>query len=117
MLDALKKSLSSPRSPWIAAALAVLLFLPVLGAGFMMDDYVHRVAFEPELQPRLRPAWDLFDFQGHDRAEFAENLRRGVFPWWTPPTFRMAFFRPLSGLSHWLDYHFIPDHPAVMHAE
>jgi hypothetical protein len=117
MLDRLKKLLASPRFPWLAAALAVLLLLPVLGVGLMMDDYVHRVTHEGGLQLVPRPDWDLFRFVGPDRAEFALSLDFGAVPWWTPPGYRLAFFRPLAGLSHWADYHYFPDRPEVMHAE
>jgi len=117
MLDRLKKLLASPRLPWIAAALSVVLFLPVLNVGLMMDDYLHRVTFEGGLQVVPRPNWDLFRFVGPDRAEFAKNVDFGAVPWWAPPDFKLAFFRPLAGMSHWFDYHFFPDHPEVMHAE
>ncbi|MEP7126703.1 MAG: hypothetical protein ABJE95_37580 [Byssovorax sp.] len=117
MLDRSKKLLASPRFPWIAAAIAVVLFLPVLNVGLMMDDYVHRATFEGGLAVAPRPDWDLFRFIGPDRAEFALSQARGEIPWWAPPDFKLAFFRPLSGLSHAFDYHYLTDHPAVMHAE
>ncbi len=117
MLDRLKKLLASRRFPWIAAALAVLLFLPVLDVGLMMDDYLHRVSYVGGFQIVPRPNWDLFRFVGPDRAEFAVNLDFGAVPWWAPPDYKIAFFRPLAGISHWFDYHYFPDHPEVMHAE
>ncbi len=117
MLDRSKRLLASPRFPWIAAVIAVLLFLPVLNVGLMMDDYLHRVTYEGGLQLAPRPNWDLFRFVGPDRAEFAVNREFGAVPWWTPQGFKMAFFRPLAGIWAWFDYHYFPDHPAVMHAE
>lgn len=117
MLDRLKKLLAIPRFPWIAAAIAVLLFLPVLDLGLMMDDYLHRVTHEGGLQIVPRPDWDLFRFVGPDRAEFAAQVDFGIVPWWAPADYRIAFFRPLTALSHRVDYHYFPDHPAVMHAE
>ncbi len=117
MLDRLKRLLASPRFPWIAAALAVVLFLPTLDVGLMMDDYLHRVTYEGGFQPVPRPSWDLFRFVGPDRAEFAVHIDFGSVPWWAPPDYKISFFRPLAGLSHWFDYHYFPDHPAVMHAE
>jgi hypothetical protein len=117
MLDRLKKLLASPRFPWIAAAIAVVLFLPVLNVGLMMDDYLHRVTYEGGLQLAPRPNWDLFRFVGPDRAEFAINREFGAVPWWAPSDYKLAFFRPLAGLSAWFDYHYFPDHPGVMHAE
>jgi hypothetical protein len=117
MLDRLKRLLASPRFPWIAAALAMVLFLPVLNVGFMMDDYVHRLMHKDGIQVVPRPDWDMFRFVGPDRAEFALSRDRGEVPWWAPPDFKIAFFRPLAAMSHWLDYHYFPETPAVMHAE
>lgn len=117
MLDRLKKLLANPRFPGIAAALATVLFLPVLDVGLMMDDYLHRVTYEGGLQFAPRPDWDLFRFVGPDRAEFARSRDFGAVPWWAPQDFRLAFFRPLSGISHRIDYRYFPDHPAIMHAE
>ncbi len=117
MLDRLKKLLASQRFPWMAAALAVVLFLPVLNVGLMMDDYVHRIIHDGGVQVVPRPSWDLFRFVGPDRAELALSRDRGDVPWWTPDTFKLAFFRPLAGLWHWADYHYLPGSPGVMHAE
>jgi hypothetical protein len=117
MLDRLKTLLASRRFPWMAAALAVVLFLPVLDVGLMMDDYVHRILHDGGVQVVPRPNWDMFRFVGPDRAEFALSKDRGDVPWWTPSTFKMAFFRPLAGLWHWADYHYLPDNPGIMHAE
>ena len=117
MRDRLKRLLASRRFPWIAAALAVILFLPALDVGLMMDDYIHRVTYEGGLQLVPRPSWDLFRFVGPDRAELSLNFEFGAVPWWTTPGFKLAFFRPVAGVSHWLDYHYFPDHPGVMHAE
>lgn len=117
MLDRLKRLLASPRFPWIAAALAVVLFLPTLDVGLMMDDYLHRVTYEGGFQLVPRPAWDLFNFVSSDPAGFDLNREFGAVPWWAPPGFKLAFFRPLSGLSHWFDYHYFPDSPGVMRAE
>lgn len=75
----MKKLLASPRFPWIAAALAVVLFLPVLNVGLMMDDYLQRITYEGGLQVVPRPNRDLFRFVGPDRAEFARNLDFGAF--------------------------------------
>src|SRR6185369_5071046 len=38
-------------------------------------------------------------------------------PWWSAPDLKLAFCRPLSALSLWLDYRLFPNSPALMHAE
>lgn len=115
----LKRLLASPRAPIAAALLAVLLALPALGGGPMMDDYAHRTAFHPAWQPPGGPRadWDMFRFQDGDAAYLRDNLDRGLWPWWTNPTFRLAFLRPLASLWHALDYRAYPDAYAWMHAE
>jgi hypothetical protein len=40
----------------------------------------------------------------------------GLLPWWTTPDLRIAFFRPLAALTHWLDYRLWPDSAPLMHA-
>jgi len=119
MLAALKRFLASPRAPLIAALLAVALTTPTLGGGFMGDDYTHRVMFLPEMRTisSSQGPWDMFRFLDHDRAQLARNMEQGTWPWWTAPDLRLAFFRPLTSLSHALDYRAWPGHPWLMHAE
>jgi hypothetical protein len=38
-----------------------------------------------------------------------------LLPWWSDPQHLNAFFRPLSSLSHVLDFRLWPDSPALMH--
>ena len=39
----------------------------------------------------------------------------GFPPWWTSADSRVAFFRPLAGLTHWIDFRPWPDRVEVMH--
>jgi hypothetical protein len=41
----------------------------------------------------------------------------GTMPWWSLDQLRISFFRPLSVLTHWLDYQLWPDSGVLMHAQ
>lgn len=103
---------------WICLVSFVLM-IPALGAGFMLDDYPHRLTFWPQFRIPGGPLgdWDLFRFQGPDRSYFRHHLDQGMWPWWTTPNLRLAFFRPLSSLHHALDYRLWPDAAWLMHLE
>ncbi|EYF01935.1 hypothetical protein [Chondromyces apiculatus] len=115
----IRQALASPRTPFVAAVVAVVLMLPALGGGAMNDDHTHKLQFDPEVQldSGMRGDWDLFRFQDRDRANFHRNMDLGLWPWWTSPGFRLAFLRPLASLWHALDYRVYPEAFAWMHAE
>ena len=108
-----------PRAPFVAALVGVVLLLPTLGAGLFADDVTHRLLLSPsfELPGGPRGAWDLFRFVGPDRAAFHRALEMGFWPWWSAPNLRVGFFRPLTALSHALDYGALGGVPWVLHAE
>jgi hypothetical protein len=85
----------------------------------MLDDFPHRMTFLPEFRFPGGPRgdWDLFRFQGSDLAYFEHHREMGLWPWWTTPTLRLAFFRPLSSLHHALDYRLWPSAAWLMHLE
>ncbi len=108
-------ALASRRLPWALAALAALLVTPALGTGLVVDDYVIR-AIEIGAVPvpgTLRP-FDVFRFT--DGSDVRRLMEAGIVPWWTSPGVRLAFFRPLSSASHWLDFQLFPGSPVAMHA-
>jgi hypothetical protein len=109
--------LASPRLIWRLPLLALLLTLPALATGWQFDDYLHRAALTASAdRPSLRPAlMDLFVFMDGDPARTQRRMASGEFPWWTLPEGKVAFWRPLSGLTHWLDYRVWPQQPALMH--
>lgn len=92
------------------------LVLPSLAAGLHTDDRIH--AARVKLQGGLgKGCFDMFTF-ADGTAAFTRGMRDlGIFPWWTPPDYRLAFFRPLSSLSHCVDHRFFAASPWVMHAE
>jgi hypothetical protein len=102
---------------WLAA-LAVILSLPALGLGFQLDDHFLRLALT---RPVIDPEWarapqDVFAFFTGDPT-FTRHVRdEGSVPWWAADGLKLAFWRPLSGLTHGLDFRLWPGSPAAMHA-
>ena len=99
--------------------LALALGLPSLWLGWQLDDYIHRASLiEVEQFPdAVRSWWNLFGFLNGDPAINQGLIEDGALAWWSSPTLRLAFFRPVTGLTHWLDYQLWPNTPALMHLQ
>lgn len=118
MLSKLRALLGHPRMPYVCALVAIVLLLPVLGTGLMMDDHAHQMlVVEGGYPGGPRGTWDLFRFLDDDPAALKEVVDRGMWPWWSVSGFRLAFFRPLASILHTLDYRLWPSAHAWMHAE
>lgn len=107
---------AGPRSIWVAVALAVLLGLPTLAMGPMLDDFVMRVAVDKSFPYPGGPRglWDLYRFaDGGDGVREAIDI--GLYPWWSSPTLKLAFFRPLSSLWIAFDNTVLVDVPWATH--
>ena len=113
--------LSYPKLPVITAFLAVGLTLPALWNGFCFDDYLQRLILlgdNPVSREMPATPWNLFCFHRGDNVVTKRLVYEGAFPWWMDGIrFRAYFFRPVSSLSHWLDYLLWPDSPPLMHAQ
>lgn len=116
--------------PGVFALVAVVIMLPALNAGLGLDDLVQRtIQLKPtQLSPQIRetgfalrsgtlPAVlnDLFGFRG-EREAISRARNYGVLPWWIREDVKAALWRPLTALTHWVDYRLYPDSPALMHA-
>lgn len=104
--------------PLALAVLAGVLALPSLWVGWVADDHFHRLRLVgTDAWPELAKApMDLFVFASGDPNENRRYIDIGLWPWWTLPELRGAFFRPITVFTHWLDYQLWPDRPAIMHA-
>lgn len=111
--------LASPRMILVAAGLAIILTLPSLRVGWVLDDYFHQLMLSrPDLlDGQDRAAGDSFRFMDGDPQRTQRLMDLGVVPWWTWPGIRAAFWRPVTAATHWLDYRLWPDSPARMHAQ
>jgi hypothetical protein len=104
--------------PAIAAALAVVLALPAIGAGWILDDYYHRAVLQGRSRFRdvLGPPQDMFRFFRGDPSITLRAMDVGVYPWWTYPGLKAEFLQPLTVATHLADYSLWPDSPRSMHA-
>ncbi len=114
----LRALLDHPRHLAWAIAAAMLLGLPALGGGFVADDWFHRANLDPAstLLPEGRgPLFEMFNFFPADREFLLRSRDQGMFPWWVDPDIRGGFLRPLSALTHWVDWRLLGEHPVVHH--
>jgi hypothetical protein len=109
----------SRRFPAIVALSAVVLALPALGAGWVLDDYLHRAILLEDTRFRdlLGPPAEMFRFFRGDPVRTGRAMDIGIYPWWTDPTLKAEFLQAITVLTHRLDYILWPDSPALMHAQ
>lgn len=98
-------------------ALSVGLCLPALGIGWLADDHMHRARIlgSETLPPVDDPTLDLFVFMDGVDAHNEQLIDVGILPWWAAPGIRATFLRPLTALTHQLDYALWPGSPWAMH--
>lgn len=86
--------------------------------GFMGDDYLHYALLNADL-PIAKPddlsLFGLFSFINGDPERNRLLMDYSLIPWWTYSELKYAFWRPLSEVSHWLDYQLWPSQPWLMH--
>jgi len=116
--SALVKRLSHPYLPLVVVVLAILLTLPSLWSGLLMDDYHHKLVMDDSDSPLrlLDSPLDMFRFFPGDPERMKQLRDYGFVPWWTDEALKGAFWRPLSSITHWIDYKIWPDLPVLMHA-
>ena len=111
--------LALPKAAWWALAIALVLGLPSLWVGLQIDDYFHwgLVNQRSDVLQSHSPAslYGMFSFLDGDVLRVKQLMELGLLPWWTNPQVEYAFWRPLTELTHAIDYLFWPKLPAVMH--
>jgi hypothetical protein len=110
--------LESRYLPAAAMVLSVVLALPALGVGWVIDDYYHRTILleKSRLRDLLPPPSEMFRFFRGDPDRTGRIMDIGLFPWWTDPNLKAEFLQAVTVLTHRLDYALWPDSPALMHA-
>jgi hypothetical protein len=131
-LSFFQRGLEYPRLPVMLALGAVLVMLPALKLGLVMDDLLQRVIALPpdQVPPRIHDLGFPLNsgscstvvrdyFFGFYRDPQCGALARnyGLLPWWTPDSLSIGLWRPVTAFTHWLDYRLYPDSPALMHAQ
>jgi hypothetical protein len=111
-----RQLLSIGRLPWALALMAVLLVLPALKGGLCADDYFHRVVLldRGPVGAATEPIADLFAFVPERLHGWMTE--QGLLAWWSDPDLHISFARPLTALTHVLDYRLWPDSPVLQHA-
>jgi hypothetical protein len=106
---------------WLVVAVlsGVVLTLPSLDGGWVLDDCYHRWANigSARYGEILPSKWDIFRFLDGDESRTGKMMDMGLFPWWTYKVARGAFWRPFAAATHILDYSLWPKRPALMHAQ
>jgi hypothetical protein len=117
--DKLRRLLAHDALPIYVAVAALVLTLPSLRVGRIVDDHFHRLAMQPSgrFGEFVRSPLDMFRFISGDRDETLRKMDLGFLPWWTVPEAHAAFFRPLTTLTHWVDYRLWPNWPVLMHVQ
>ena len=127
----LRQFLKSKHLPWILSVAAVVMMLPALKTGLMVDDLIQRI---PQLKPSQIPPglyrtgavpdntgklsavlFETFGFP-RDREHWKAGRNYGVLPWWLSDETKGSLWRPFTALTHWFDYRLFPDSPVLMHA-
>ena len=119
LVDRLRRWLSSPHATAAIVLVAVLVGLPSLGGGLVIDDHWHRITLashDASWSVLAKPWYELFTFSDGDPARTRRIVDLGLFTWWTDPRLTLAFFRPVAAATHLLDYALWPSHPWIMHA-
>ena len=101
---------------YIAVIFSLFLLLPSLNQGFFLDDWLLKlkIKYTNELN------WEnfnfgIFDFVGNNSVEVKSAVDDGSLPWWTYEKLRMSFWRPLTELTHFIEFRLWPDSPFFMH--
>jgi hypothetical protein len=90
---------------------ALLLSLPVLGLGHVLDDLQQQSMVRGTYDSATRSATELYCFSlGPGRG-----LDPSILSWWDDDHSRLCLLRPLSSLSLWLDHEFLWELPALTH--
>ena len=102
------KWFDSPKSVYISLCLPFVLCFPSLFVGLVGDDYFHKAVFANSLPYPSNPLMDFFAFfQGNENNHFLIDI--GILSWWSEPNIQASFMRPLSALTHGLDYTLWPN--------
>jgi hypothetical protein len=104
----IRDALAHPRMLWVVVLWACLLAAPTLGVGLVGDD-LPQAEFLTASREGTTPArwWDMF--------VLVDGAGEQPLPWWSDPELRVAFFRPLSVVTHQLDHRLWPNHLWAMH--
>lgn len=114
------------RSVALAPLVGVLCALPAIGSERVFDDHVLELVARGsrdsddahDSRDAVAPGsgLDLFRFASGDPSDNLALMGQGsMLPWYSDPALKITFFRPLSSLTHRLDYLAWPRQPELMY--
>src|SRR5579884_3211604 len=83
---------------WFPALAAAVLLSPSLTNGLDLDDLIQRFKARGAFGGTLFERIDLFTFWPTEPGAQHRFFDLGYTPWFIPPEYKVAFFRPLAGL-------------------
>jgi hypothetical protein len=103
--------------PVILAGIALVLTARTVKNGLIFDDYVQREILLRRSDWAVEDAslTGMFSFLNGDPERTKRAMESGALGWWTLEELRLAFFRSLTEVTHWLDYRLWPNSPSLMH--
>lgn len=117
LAERIRAVFSHPRAHVGVIVLSLLLAATSLWSGLCADDHVHRLILQEStaIEGFQRGQFDLFRFADpeHNRT----LMDNGTFPWWADPEVRLAFFRPVTSLTHFVDHVLWPERPFFAHLQ
>lgn len=89
-----------------------------LFANMMADDYYLASRLQPDsILPNISDAsiWNTFSVSDGKPETNQYLVQHGLMTWWTSPEFRFQMLRPISEISHWVDFKLWPKSLEIMH--
>jgi hypothetical protein len=101
---------------WVCVLLGLLIASPSLGSGLLADDVGQRAFILAKLGGQTEQRWwDMFVLVGATPEQLERMRFLGQVPWWSSSHVHIAFWRPLTAATHYLDYVLWPETPWLMH--
>jgi hypothetical protein len=96
----------------VFVALAAFVFAPAVTTPLFLDDHLQGAMVEGTF-PAPRGPLNLYDFV--DDGDRAALTARGLLPWWSDPSLKIRFLRPLSSALLWCEHRIFSHHALPMH--
>jgi hypothetical protein len=93
--------------------------IPSLRSGLQGDDLWFQCVMEspPGLEEVFGKSGSFNLVADGDPQRTRHMMNLGLLPWWSCPDFRLSFWRPVSNITHRLDFTLWPKRAALMHLQ
>jgi hypothetical protein len=114
--ERIRRALEHRAMLWVCVLLGLLIASPSLGSGLLADDVGQRAFILAKLGGQTeQPWWDMFVLVGATPEQLERMRFLGQVPWWSSSHVHIAFWRPLTAATHYVDYLLWPETPWLMH--